>query len=59
MPRKIIGSRIREGPYGHIDAGMVGAPEDIMVNNDKVTGDGVVFVEDVLVDTFYVGYGDR
>ena len=37
---------------------MIGAPEDIVINDDEVSGDGVAFIEDVLVDALNVVDGD-
>lgn len=44
--------------YDEVDAGVIGAPEDVVIDDDEVTGDGVTFVEYVLVDAFDVGYSD-
>jgi hypothetical protein len=33
---------------------MIGSPEDIMIDDDEVTGNSVAFVKDVLLDTFFV-----
>lgn len=44
--------------YREIDAGMIGVPEDVVIDDDEVPRNGVAFVEDVLVDAFHVIYGD-
>ncbi len=45
--------------YGEIDAGVIGAPEDVVVNDDEVSRNGVAFIEHVLVDALHVVNRDR
>lgn len=40
--------------HNHVDAGMIGAPKDIVINDDKVTGDRIAFVENILVNTLHI-----
>ena len=44
--------------HGKIDAGMIRAPENIMINNNKVTGNGISFVKNILVDTLDIVNSD-
>jgi hypothetical protein len=37
---------------------MIGAPEDVVIDNNEVSGNGVAFIEDILVNAFDVVYGD-
>lgn len=37
---------------------MIRAPENIMINNNKVTGNGISFVENILVDTLDIVNSD-
>lgn len=47
--------------YDEVDAGVIGAPKDVVIDDDEVAGNGVAFVDNVLVHTFLVvnGYGQR
>lgn len=40
--------------YGKIDAGVIGAPEDVVVDDHEVSRDGVALVKYILVDALQV-----
>ena len=48
-----------DGAYSEIDARVIGAPEDVVVNNNEVAGNGVILIENVLVDALDVVYRHR
>lgn len=48
-----------ETPYLEIDAGVIGAPEDVVIDDDEVSGDRISLVEYVFVYALGFVYGDR
>lgn len=48
-----------EYAYSKIDARMIGAPEDVVVNYDEISRNGVAFIDDVLVYTFFFVHRHR
>ena len=50
--------RIRKGAYSEIDARVIGAPENVVINDNKVPRNGVTFVDNVLINTFHFVDGD-
>lgn len=47
------------GHYREIDSRVIGVPEDIVIDDNEITGNYVVLVEDVLVHAFDVVYRHR
>lgn len=47
------------GGYSEIDAGMISAPENIMIDNDKIPRDSIAFVQYILIDAFNLVHSDR
>lgn len=45
--------------YDKINARVIGAPEDFVIDNDEVSGNSIAFVEYVLVHAFDVVYRHR
>ena len=47
------------GVYREVDAWVIGAPEDVVVDNDEVPGHGVALIGHELVDALGVGHRNR